>query len=244
MAMTSPFVWVVPWLSIAAVVALGAVAVNGARYPQPLASLGRRLRLAGTVVVASLAVAGTVWQAWRIGAAGSPLQAIDVAPRATPSAPRIPDLQEKIKTLENQVNRLKHSTTIRSISADTEKQLSDYLRQFGSHRVIVSYTPDDVEAYDYATQLANVLKSANWDARGPEATTIFGNIRAMPINVYDDAPPGDDTARTLMAGFAKFNIPFQTRVAAAAAPADAAVELFVGAQPIRPSAASVEQRPH
>ena len=95
--------------------------------------------------------------------------------------------------------KLKESTRGRTLSADTAARLADYLRPFGAHEVVVSCAPDDIEAYRYATQIADVLKAANWDARGPETTTIFGAVRAMGINVYDDGTQRrrhrQDTAR-------------------------------------------------
>jgi hypothetical protein len=132
---------------------------------------------------------------------------------------------------------------MRGIDPDAAIKLADYLHSFGSRRVDVSCIPNDVEAYGYATQIVNLLKTANWDARGPELTTIFGNVRAMGINVYDDAPEGTDTAKILLTGFSKFNIPFQTRVASSSAGADPVVELFIGAQPVLRSATAGEQRP-
>jgi hypothetical protein len=141
-----------------------------------------------------------------------------------------------VKSLESQINLLRHSTTTRSITSDTANKLYDYLTQFGSHRVVVSCTPNDVEAYNYATQLANVLKAAKWDASGPEVTTIFGDVQAMGINVYGDAAPGGGALEILLAAFTKFNIPYQQRVAPSQVPPEASIELFVGAQPVRRAA--------
>jgi hypothetical protein len=240
MVLTRPLASGLPWLSIAPVVVLSAVAATVARRPSPATATGRRLRLAGTLTVGLLAIAGTAWQAREISAAREP-----PAVRSTPRGkPVIPDLQEKIISLQNQVNELEHVTTIRTVALDIAEQLADYLRQFGSRRVVVSCTPNDVEAYNYATELTNVLKSAGWDARGPEVTTIFGNVEAMGINVYDEAAPGSDTARILLAGFAKYSIPFETRVAPSDTPKGAPIELFVGAQPtLRAAARSAPPAP-
>ena len=65
----------------------------------------------------------------------------------------------------------------RSIPQKSADDLASYLRQFGSRRVIVSCIPDDIEAYQYANQLVNILKAANWEAQGPQVTKIFGDVR-------------------------------------------------------------------
>jgi hypothetical protein len=231
MPLTSQAVSILSWLSAAAVVVLGTLAVAGARRSPSATTTGRRLRLVGTLVAAVLAVTGTVWQAGEIGAARHP-------PHGQPA---LPALQDKIRLLEDQLMRLKHSIIMREVDPDTANKLAEYLRTFGSHTVVVSCVPNDIEAYDYATQIINVLKSANWDARGPEITTIFGNVEAMGINVYDDAPDGGNTAKILLTGFAKFNIPFQTRVASGGPQADPVVELFIGARPILHAATAADQ---
>jgi hypothetical protein len=226
---------VLPWLSAALVVALGAVAVALALNARPVTPIRRRLRLAGTVVVGAAAVAGSAWQAIAIGTARAPQ--LGVAWHDQPGGSPAPDLRERIKLLESQIDLLRHSTTMRSISADTANKLSDYLKQFGSHRVVVSCAPNDVEVFNYATQLANVLKAAKWDASGPEVTTIFGDVQAMGINVYGDAAPGGGGAlEILLAALARFNIPYQQRVAPSRVPPAAPIELFVGAQPVRRAA--------
>jgi hypothetical protein len=234
MSPTSLLALCLPWLSAASVLALGAVAVALALNARPVTPIRRRLRLAGTVLVGALAVAGSAWQAIAIGTRAPPPGA---ARHDQQGGSPTPDLRERIKSLERQIDLLRHSTTMRSITPDTANNLSDYLKQFGSHRVVVSCTPNDVEAYNYATQLANVLKAAKWDASGPEVTTIFGDVQAMAINVYGDAAPGGGGAlEILLAAFAKFNIPYQQRVAPSRVPPDAAIELFVGAQPVRRAA--------
>jgi hypothetical protein len=222
MWLTSVVASVLPWLWTAAVIVLATTAILGV-VPGPLATIGGRLRLIGTVAAAAVAVAGAVWQAPRIGAAANAAMVL--------GAPVSSERTVQLKSLESQLARLQHSTTMRTIDADTARKFAEYLKNFAGHRVVVSCIPHDVEAYDYATQLVNILRTANWDARGPELTTIFGDLRAMGVNVYDDAPPDSDTAKILLAGFAKFNIPFQTRVATSGAAADSAVELFIGAQP-------------
>jgi len=281
MWLTSLLARAAPWLTVAAVLGLGAVAALGARRPPPRTITGGRARLLGTLAVGLLALAGAAWQAFGIGAARAPLPAGD-RPLAEAAPAALAVLRQRIRLLETRLDELKHGITPRVLGPDKAQQLAVYLRQFGSRAVVISCTPNDVEAFDYATQIANALKSAGWDARGPESTTIFGDIRAIGINVYDsDAPPdasstdasqspaeahrqpdkvdaratqrtptgrpggsgGSGTVDILLAAFAKFNIPYQARLAPSRAPAaDAPVELFIGAQPIRPSAASPASR--
>ena len=118
---------------------------------------------------------------------------------------------------------------MRTIAPDTAEKLAADLRGSGSRRVIVSAIPDDVEAYQYAYQLVSLLKAANWDAQGPELTRIFGDVRSPAINFYVNGEDHSDTATLLSKAFAKFAIPYQTRVPPSQAIPDAdAVELFVG----------------
>jgi hypothetical protein len=220
-----------PWIATAAVVVLAAAATAAASC-LPAAGAGlRRLRLVATAAIGLLAVAATFWQA---------LETVSREPTwvvatATPPQSSVPALKDRIKSLEIRVDQLQHSTTMRTIGPDTAKKLAEYLQQFGSRSVVVSCVPNDVEAYDYATQIVNALKAAGWDARGPELTAVFGDVRAIGINVYDDAP-GADTAKVLLDGLTKLNIPFETRVVPSSVAIDGSVELFVGAQPVLPIA--------
>jgi hypothetical protein len=112
------------------------------------------------------------------------------------------------------------------------ERLSEYLRPFGPRPVVVSCIPDDIEAYNYANQIVNIFKSANWDAHGPEITKIFGDIVAMGVNVYGGGENNSETVKILLDGFAKFNIPYHIRVAPSGSiPDNATVELFIGAKP-------------
>ena len=133
--------------------------------------------------------------------------------------------------LEDHIQELEAENQVRSIPQQTADDLASYLKQFGSRQVIVSCIPDDTEAYLYANQLVNVLKAAGWDAQGPETTKIFGNIRSPGVNVYVNGENGLDTAKLLLDAFAKFNIPYQSRVTPSGAIPDvASIELFVGAK--------------
>src|SRR5579864_2236270 len=88
-------------------------------------------------------------------------------------------LKARIADLEDQVRDLKQQSRHRTIDPDTASKMTDFLRQSGSQRVVVSCAPDDVEAFGYANQIANLLRNAGWDALGPEKTTIFGEAPAM-----------------------------------------------------------------
>jgi hypothetical protein len=223
-----------PWLATAAVVALFAVAAAAVTCLPAAGATLRRLRLFATTAVGLFAVTATFWQALEIAVTRVPTS---VVATAVPSPSSVTGLQDRIKSLEIRVEQLRHSTTMRTIGPDTANKLARYLGQFGSRPVVVSCVPNDVEAYDYATQIVGVLKAAGWDARGPEVTTIFGDVRAVGINVYDAAVPGADTAKILLDGLTEFNIPFETRVAPGSAAIDGSVELFVGAQPTMRAAA-------
>jgi hypothetical protein len=145
-------------------------------------------------------------------------------------------LAERIETLERRIKELEESGHGRSIGADAAKKLAQYLSQFGSRRVVVSSAPDNLEAYNYANQLVNVLKAAGWDGEGPEVTDAFGDVRAVGVNLYVNGDSAADTARVLLEGFAKFNIPYRSRVMSTQAiPDTETVELFVASLPSQPA---------
>jgi hypothetical protein len=211
------------WLPAFMVVVLTVLALLATTAPW-----GERTR--GLIAtVGALTLAAAVWQA---SAAGRKIARLIARDRSA-------ELVAQVKSLQDEVAKLRQSTSIRSLGGDTAARLADYLRPFGRHRVIVSCVPNDIEAYHYATQIADALKAANWDARGPEATTIFGDVKAMGINVYDDANHPSETVKILVDALAKFGIPYQTRVppGETIAPNDA-VELYVGAKPAPPAASA------
>src|SRR5215510_14275933 len=80
--------------------------------------------------------------------------------------PMVSALKKQIRVLEDQIKELQVIRQTRTITSDTADKLTEYLRQFGGRRVVVSCIPDDIEAYQYANQHANVLKAANWNAQG------------------------------------------------------------------------------
>jgi hypothetical protein len=216
-----------PWLPALLIVALGILALAAAAGRSPAT---KRLWLAAIAIAGMVALAATLWQGWAAGEQIARLKRND----------RSAELAAQVKSLEDEIAKLKETTRARSLGAETAANLAGYLRSFGSRKVVVSCAPNNFEAYRYATQIANALKAANWDARGPERTTIFGDIRAMGINVYDNGERGSDTAQILLAGLAKFGIPYQSRVPPSEAVASGTVELFIGAKPGQPAVAAVE----
>jgi hypothetical protein len=208
-----------PWLPALLALILSAVAV-AAIGTMPAGSATKRLRIAGIALLGGIAVVATVWQ--------THLYTDRISNEELHSAAQT----KQVQALENQIDTLKESTKRRAISADTGGKLADYLRPFGAHRVMVSCSPGDIEAYHYATEIVNVLKSANWEAEGPETTTIFGDIKSMAINVYDNSNGRSDTMKILLAGLAKFGIPYQSWVPPSEAlPDNGAVELFIATKP-------------
>jgi hypothetical protein len=191
--------------------------------------------MASIIVLGSLAIAGTVWQGRSATGEIAALSGTTTSPKSSNSernGSTISQLIKRIKALEDHVRELEEGRQIRTITGETAERLAEYLRKFGSHRVIVSCIPDDVEAYRYANQVVNVLKSADWDARGPQLTKVFGDVRAMGINIYVGGDHHSDTAKILLDGLTKFNVPFQSRVTPSqAVPDTETVELFIGAKP-------------
>lgn len=227
---------VLPWLPTLFVIILTAVALTRVGAP-PASAASRRIWLASILLFGVLALAASVWQgkqqAERTGHIAGAMASAESNGSAEPTpAP----LVERVETLEKRIKELEEAGHGRSVGADTAKKLAEYLRQFGSRRVVVSCAPDDLEAYNYANQLVNIFKAAGWDAEGPEVTEVFGDVRAMGINIYVNADNGADTARILLGGFAEFNIPYRSRVMPSEAiPDTETVELYVGSIPSQPA---------
>jgi hypothetical protein len=211
------------------VIILTAVALTMAGAPLATPAV-KRAWWATILLVGSFALAGSVWQGQkvveetlRVAVAAANDDAVEAA-RSRPGQP--------IETLEKPNRGPEREGRGRSVSADTAVKFAEYLRWFGTHRVVVSCAPDDLEAYDYANQLVNILRAANWDAEGPEVTEIFGDLRAVGINLYVNADNHSDTVKVLLDAFAKFNIPYQSKVTPSQAiPDTETVELFVAAMP-------------
>lgn len=144
----------------------------------------------------------------------------------------IASLSAKVAGIAEQIAALKVDEKGRSVDPQTAISLADYLRQYGSYRVVVSCPPSDVEAYRYANQLANILRTAGWDANGPEATNSSGEGPAMGVSLYVRNPGSPDAAKILADAFSRFNIPYQSGIAANdAIPDQATVELYVARKP-------------
>ncbi|HEV8680006.1 MAG TPA: hypothetical protein VGQ90_11575 [Stellaceae bacterium] len=241
--------WWLPTAAVAAIAAIGFVAV--AVQPSRPA---KKYWLAAMLVGTALAIGTSAWQQARtrvaLGEEAARLQQLGqrldelgsllpAGPGETPDqtfdtvAAALASLNARIKDLEAQIQTLAEKYRARTIDPETAEKIADYLRPFGSHRVVVSSVPDDVEAYGYANQVANLLRAAGWDALGPQTTTIFGEVPAMNIRVYVRAgtePP--EAARILLDAFFRFNIPYQSGITPEAAiPDSATVELFVGHKP-------------
>lgn len=214
------------WLPIAAVVAVAAlgVAAAAAQPARPAKPYWvAALLLGGTLAIVLTARLQEVGRAAlrgaraESGAAGSQVVALNA----------------RLKELDGQLRALREKSRGRTIAPDAAAKIEERLRQAGSRRVVVSCVPGDVEAYDYANQIANLLRAAGWDALGPEATQIFGEAPAMGVRLYvrgGTAPP--DAATILIDAFTRFNIPFESGITPSAAiPDPATTEIFVSRKP-------------
>lgn len=157
------------------------------------------------------------------GAVASPGETFDTIPAA------IRSLNARIAELEEQIRALHEKARRRVIDREGAAEMARYLRRFGSHRVVVSCVPDDVEAFAYASQLAAVLREAGWEAVGPEQTAIHGEAPSMAVRLlvrHPGAPP--EAVRALVDAFNRFSIPYRSGLGASdAIPDPATVELFV-----------------
>ena len=221
------------WLPTFLVIVVTALALTAAGSP-PAAPSARRSWMASLLVFGCLAIAATVWLGRREAEEILVLAGTSAAPQVPPAMPNVPsvaNLNFQIRLLEDRVKELEAGRHVRSISQKSADDLASYLKQFGSRRVIVSCIPDDIEAYQYANQLVNILRAANWEVQGPQVTKIFGDVRSPAINLYVNGDNSSDTVKILLDGFAKFNIPYQSRVTPSGAiPDTETVELFIGTQ--------------
>lgn len=223
--MTHALLPFLPALLAAVLCGLGLAATSLPRA----AAAGRRVLAAVIAAIGVLSVAAALWQASASRSEIARLVRNDPAKA----------LAVQVQSLETRLAALEESTRARALAPDTAKQLADYLRPLGDHKVVVSCAPGDIEAYHYATQIADALKAGGWDARGPETTTIFGEIGGMAINVYANGAQGADTAKLLLDGLRKFGIPYQSRVPPSEAmPATDALELFIARKPPPPALAA------
>ena len=240
------------WLPTAAVILMTGLGVAAAAM-QP-ARPARSFWLALLVFGGALAIGASVWQqrathaalggtAERLGAMRQRLDEIGGllpgGPRATPGetfdsvAKAFRSLNARIEELEDQIRALREKTRSRGIEKESVAELTDFLRQAGSHRVVVSCAPDDMEAFNYANQIATLLRESGWDALGPEKTTIFGEAPAIGVRLFvRGGVVTPDTARILIDAFTRFNIPFQSGIAPSdAIPDPLTTEIFVSHKP-------------
>ena len=232
------------WLPTALIVVFAALALTGAGSP-PITSIGRRGWTASLLVCGCITIIATVWQEQKGSDAAVGLAGTSASPQSwhTERAETVgSELTLRVRSLEDHVKQLERGRQARAISQENADHFSSYLRQFGNRRVIVSCLPGDIEAYQYANQLVNIFRAGNWDVRGPQVTKIFGEVRAPAINIYVNAEDHSDTAKLLLDGFARFNIPYQSRVTPSGVIPDAeTVELFVGTR--QPEQADADTSP-
>ena len=235
------------WLPTAAVTAMAALALAALAVPPRRPAW--RYWLAALLLGGGVAIGASVWQQWvsreqeiaRAAEGAAHLAEFGRLLGATPDAPPTADTvalaiqaqNGRIADLESRVHALQEASHSRTIDADTAAKIAESLRPFGSHRVVVSCVPEDVEAYTYANRIANVLRAAGWEALGPQTTTIFGDAPAMGVTLYvHGAAAQPEAARLLLDAFTGFNIPYQSGVAPNdAIPDPQTVELFVGKKP-------------
>jgi len=241
--------WWLPTASVAALVVLGFLALARQSW-RP----SRKYWLGAMLLAGVLAISASVWQqnASRAALTGETARLhelwsrLDEVGRLLPAGPGTSPAQTfdtvaaalvasnaKVRDLEGHLRALEEKNRTRTIDPDTAAKSAEYLRQFGGHRVVVSCVPDDVEAYTYANQIANVLRASGWEALGPETTTIFGEAAAMGVTLYvrgGGAPP--EAAKLVLDAFTRFNIPYKSGITPSEAiPDPATVELFVGHKP-------------
>jgi outer membrane murein-binding lipoprotein Lpp len=232
------------WLPTIAVAAMAAIAFVTALAQAPRA--GKIPWIATVLVCGALAIAAAAWQQGRELAQlrdlsthlGALARLLPGAPPANPEqtvdslTTSIYTLNSRISDLQNQIDALREKAKVRSIDSDTATKLEDYLRPFGNHRVVVSCVPGDPEAFTYANQITNVLRTAGWDAHGPETTSIFGDAPAMGIKLYVRSGVAPDTAKILLDAFTRFDIPYKSGTTSNdAIPDNTTVELFVSHKP-------------
>ena len=230
----------IEWLPLAAALVLAAVALAAAH--------GRRGWLAAVFLAGLAAIAAVGWQQQRqrqieADAAGLQARLAEIAgkPAATlldptsamrQSAERLTELSLQVKQLEEKNARLQKAAHDRTISDATAANLSQYLRGFGSQRVVLSCPPGDVEAFEYANRIVGILKDAGWAAHGPEPSKIFGTEPSMAIRFYVNGAQTPPAAKILSEAFHKFDIPYESKISPSEAiPDPETVELFVPAKP-------------
>ena len=232
------------WLSTIAVAVMTVLAFLAVLAQAP--RLAKLYWLIAVLLCGALAVAVAAWQQSRELAQlrdlsshlGALARLLPGGPPASPEqtvdslATSMYSLNSRINELQAQIETLREKGKTRAIDSDSVTKLADYLRPFGSHRVVVSCVPGDVEAFTYANQIANMLRSAGWDAHGPETTAIFGDAPAMGIRLYVRSGVAPDAAKILLDAFTRFDIPFKSGTTSNdMIPDNTTVELFVSHKP-------------
>lgn len=229
---------VLPWrywakgVWLVAVVLVGTFAAMLLRWEQHSSGSAAADRLSARLASESVVLHG-LWSQWDdlskslpAPSGKEPAASFDTVDDALAS------LSAKAASVKEQVAALKAGETARAIEPATAAKLADYLRKYGAYRVVVSCVPGDVEAYNYATQLVDILKFAGWDAKGPEQTANVVDGPAMGVTVLDRDPSAPDAAKILLDAFTQFDIPHAVGLTAEyAIPDSATAELFVAKKP-------------
>src|SRR5580704_6912257 len=209
------------------VLASGAVAITDLRWHE-----GQREQTRQSAAGEEIAALHGLWEQWDQVSRRLPPAGEKPAASFATLGDALASLSVQIPGIERQIAAVREQSKGRSIDDDTAAKLADYLRQYGSYPVVVSCVPDNVEAYTYANQLANILRAAGWDARGPQTTAILQGAAAMGVSLYVRDPRSPGAAKILVDAFTRFNIPYRTGIAANNAILDTAtVELFVAKKP-------------
>ena len=217
---------------IVAVVLCGIGAASLLRWEQQASGNAAADQLAARLAAETAALHG-LWSQWDELSKTLPPIADESPPGSFDDVgDALASLSAKLASIKDQIAALKAGEMARAIDPATVVKLADYLRQYGSYRVVVSCVPSDVEAYNYANQLVDILKAAGWDANGPEQTANVVEGPAMGVTVFDRDPSAPDGAKILINAFTQFDIPHEVGVTADyAGPDSATVELFVAKKP-------------
>jgi hypothetical protein len=236
------------FLPIFAVAVLVLLALAQTLFP-PWTAAGKRLWLAAIVLCGSLALGATIVDRMQAREVSGPMR--ELWPRLAESAgwsgpqrpaerapilrhaiARLNALREEGETLRLKLAALEEKTRVRTIDRARAAKLEAYLARSAGHPVVVTALSRDVEAYQYANQIAHILEKAGWKAEGPEATTVFGSAPAMGINLYPPEKGDAEAAKILASAFAEFNIPYKSRVMPAGiVPQPQVVQLFISRKP-------------
>jgi hypothetical protein len=215
-----------------AVVLIGLGAAGLLRWEQELGDSAAADQLTERLAAETAALHG-LWSQWDALSKSLPAPLDESPPGSFNNVDdALASLSGKVAVVKQQIAALKAGETARSIDPETAVKLGDYLRQYGGYRAVVSCAPSDLEAYTYATQLVGILKSAGWNASGPEQTANVVPGPAMGITVFDRDPSAPDAAKILIDAFKQFDIPHQVGITAQyAGPDSATAELFVAKKP-------------